>query len=524
MKKLVLVSLAVAVALPLSAQNDQSKKVKTQYLSLPSYDVSVIDPSTITMEFTMKEGAFGTEKLKDGQSTCVPKGGGLKDAVKITAYHFEIPYTEPESYLVAKSPDGTIVYAEKTSETKTAAVKFGWDDKMNQAKCEYWVADQLKKDFVQNGASFKTQAHKEFEGKVLKAAEETAKKNVYLAYDQEEFEVYGAKGKDFDYAELDAAQTKATEAYASIGKTGYNDADMAKLKEAIAVWEKELATMNKEDKKARINEAIGKGLHENCARAYMHLYDFENAIKHGRAMIALFGNFSNNRTQEMDALIVRMQLQKNAAEKNKAVLGNVASLHQKASSSKPSSVKNLNGAEFDKLRSEYSKFKGGQSTTLMTEAKKEEEAAIASGELNPYQKFYYPTAVGGAGVMITMGPSALTGIPEMKEIPQEILQFTDSKQLTILNNKIETVTPEITKLSKLEKLDLSGNQITALPEEIGQLENLETLKLSNNPIADLPASLGNCKKLTSLVIKDTKISAEKVAEIQKMLPNCKIKL
>ena len=47
MKKLLLPIFLVAIASNGIAQKDRSKKVETKYLSLPSYDISETDPSTL---------------------------------------------------------------------------------------------------------------------------------------------------------------------------------------------------------------------------------------------------------------------------------------------------------------------------------------------------------------------------------------------------------------------------------------------------------------------------------------------
>ncbi|MEW6469482.1 MAG: leucine-rich repeat domain-containing protein [Bacteroidota bacterium] len=522
MKRHVLSSLLILSAFASAAQNDRSKKVETKYLSLPGYDISVTDPSTVTIEFAMKDGVFGTEKVKEGESICKPTGGTVKDAVKVKSFYIEVPYTQQESYVVAKGPDGKIVYSEKSSETGQSLVRFGWDEKMKQAKCEYaLVPDKVKKDFAGQEASFKSNEHKKYENEVYGKAVADATARVSLSYMTEEFEVYSAKGKGNNYDELETAFDKAMAAYSSIKKNGFNNADLGKLKEAISVWEKELLTADLENKDARISKDIAKGLHENCARAYMYLYDFDNAKKHCEEFLKLYGNFSNNRSQAIDKLLKQIYIQKMGAEKNKALISDIAALHTKASAkgATPKS-KLLPGSEFSRLQSEFYSFKGTQSSALMQDKKND---VVTDPSANPYQKWYYPTAVGGEGIIMNMPPSALSGIPELKAFPVEICLYTGAKQVVILKNKISSVPADIGKMQSLEKLDLSGNQLTTLPAQIGQLENLEKLILDNNPIESLPKELGNCKKLKSLSLKGTKLTDAQIAEIQKMLPECKIK-
>jgi hypothetical protein len=522
-KPLLSMSLMI-VTVAVVAQNDRSKKVKTQYLSLPAYDISANSPSSISIDFAIKDGSFGTEKLKDTKSKCMPKGGGLKDIVELTAYHYEVPFTTPESYMVARSTDGTVVYAEKSSESSQSSVRFGYDDKMNQSKCEYWVADNLKKDFASQSASFKVGEQKSFEDRIFNESYARTLNNVSMTYVPQEIEVYSAKGKDFDYAELDGAFDKAMAAYESIGKNGVNTKDFEALKEAIMVWEKELATMDTEDSKARINKSIGKGLHENCAYAYAEILDFDNAKKHAAAFDKLFGNTSTPRTQNFEFVSKRILIQSTAASKNETSLKDVEGLNKMASATKSNLTTNkLGSAGFEKLKSDFNAMQSSQYMAVKEELKKDEEAAIASGELNPYQKYYLTAVAGGEGVIINLPPSVLSGVPVLTEFPKEICAFTDAKQVMILKNSIASIPADIAKMTNLKKLDLTGNKLTSLPAEMGQLSNLETLKLNNNPLESLPAELANCKNLKTLTLKGTKVPASQIADLQAKLPNCKIK-
>ncbi len=512
------------LSLSAMAQKDYSKKVKTKYISLPSYNISEIDPALVSIEFAMKNGLFGTEKLRTAESLCIPSGGGLTDVITVPTHYFDIPYTQPESYIIAKSTDGKVVYADKSSNTKPSSLRFGWDSKTKQALCEYFMVDKLKKDFKSKGASFKAKGHSNYRKSVYEKALEKAKARVYLSYFSEDFKVYSAKGKVYEYADLDGAFDKAMSAYKSIQKNGLNSNDIAQLKEAIAVWEKELESINLEDKKARINKSIGKALHENCIRAYLYIFDFENAKSHTNSFLKLFGVFSNNRSVAIKDLLVRIKLQAMAAKINTAIIKDVQKLHTMASAaSKKMNAKLLSSGEFDRLADEYSGYNTTVSVNVFMQDVVDESDAIANGSLNPYQKFYSAIAAGGPAMLLSFAPSVLSNIPVLKELPKEMCEFEDLAQIVILNNRIETITTDITKLKSLKKIDLSGNNLKTLPAEIGQLTNLKTLKLSNNPLESIPAEIANCTTLSSLVIKGTKLSAEAIAELNRLLPDCKIK-
>lgn len=524
MTKLLLTLSAMIIALCAMAQKDYSKKIETKYISLPSYNISEVDPASVAIEFAMKDGVFGTEKMKDDKSICVPSGGSLADAIEVTSYYFEVPYTQQDSYIIAKSTDGSVVYADKASITQSSSLKFGWDEKMKQPLCANFMSDNLKKDFKSEGESFKAKGHNTYQKSVYEKALEGAKANVHLSYFPEEFKVYSAKGKDFDYADLDKAFDKAMSAYKSINKNGLNSNDITHLREAIAVWEKELESLNLEDKKSRINKSIGKGLHENCIKASLYVFDFERAKSHTKSFLGIYGNYSDNRSTAVKGLSMRIQLQSMAAETNAAILNDIAQLNTMASTaSKEVNASMLSSAEFDRLSAEYSEHNINVVTEVNAQDNADEADAIASGTLNPYQKFYTPVAVGGATMLMNMAPSALSGTPVLKELPKEMCEFEDLTQIIILNNSIEEISPDIAKLTLLKKLDLSGNNLKTLPPEIGQLTNLKTLKLNKNPLENMPAEIANCTSLTSLVIKGTKLSDEAIAEFARLLPNCKIK-
>lgn len=524
MTKLLLTTSAMIIAVSAMAQKDYSKKVESKYISLPSYNISEVDPATVAIEFAMKNGVFGTEKLKDSESVCKPVGGTIKDAIKVTSYYYEIPYTKQESYTVAKSTDGTVVYADKSSNTESSIYKYGWDEKMKQPLCENWRSETLKKSYASDGESSKAKRHSNYQKFIYEKALEVAKANVYLSYFEEEFKVYSAKGKLYEYADLDGAYEKAMTAYKSIKKNGLSANDIAQLKEAIAVWEKELEMLDLEDNKARITKSIGKGLHENCIKASMYIFDFENAKSHAKSFLKIYGNFNDNRSTAVKGLLKRIQLQSMAAETNAAIINDIPKLHTMASAaSKKVNARMLSTSEFERLSTEFSGHNMNVAIEVNEQHKEDEAEAIASGELNPYQKYYSDVAVGGPGILMTMAPSALSGFPELTELPKEMCEFEDLTQIIILNNSIETISTDIVKLTLLKKLDLSGNNLKTIPAEIGQLSNLKTLKLSKNPLESIPAEIANCTNLKSLVIKGTNLSADAIAELTRLLPDCKIK-
>ena len=56
-------------------------------------------------------------------------------------------------------------------------------------------------------------------------------------------------------------------------------------------------------------------------------------------------------------------------------------------------------------------------------------------------------------------------------------------------------------LTKLEKLDLDGNKPSELPAEISDLRELRELSMSNNQLVGLPTSIQRLTKLKLAVLE-----------------------
>jgi Leucine-rich repeat (LRR) protein len=83
-------------------------------------------------------------------------------------------------------------------------------------------------------------------------------------------------------------------------------------------------------------------------------------------------------------------------------------------------------------------------------------------------------------------------------LPQEIGEMSSLEELTVSNNRLETVPPEVGKLSKLYLLELNDNALVDVPEEIGNLASLWFLRLENNKLQTINS--GICKLLNISVL------------------------
>ncbi len=517
MKKINLMLATLFILVRAYAQKSADKKVATKFIYLPPYDVSAADPATITADFAAGKVTIGTKKLSDMESTCSRKGAEtLKESiVKVTTYYYTINMTTSESFMVARDAAGGVLYSEQLSKAEPSTFTFGKD------KCEYWQAEKMKKDYAAKESSIMQSGERDFVNQQYNKARQVAKQNLTITSIPEELRVYYAKGKEFDYKDLESAMTTALDAYEEIGNKGPSDANFAKLKECIVIWEKELQETDAENKGARINKKIARSLHENCFNAYLYTYQIEEAKVHGRKALKLWGNFTNNQTIRLKTQIAAMDRRKAGVRANEGLVANLSDLNAKASAFKKVNIKvnKLTAADVPTLKAEYQQHGLASRIAENEEQNADEDALIESGELNPYQK--YVTKSASQGDIIVM--STLTMQPELTELPKEMCELTSLEQISIWGNKISSVSPDIGKLENLTKLSLNNNQLTTLPPEIGQLTNLKTLSLNKNPISSLPEEIKGCTSLKTLNLKGSSISSGDQAKLAEWLPNCKIK-
>lgn len=508
------VCFSTAIFSGVHAQKDKSKSVSTRFLKLPAYDITEISPSAIQAEFVSGPYSFGPESLSETKTLCVPSGGKLKDAIEVTTYFYAVPVVQPASYLVARQ-GGQVIYAERLGNGAPGTVQYGFD------QCANWIADRLKKEWDKEKNVFLENSARSLEEEQYAYASALADQNLFLRYVADEIEVFYAKDKDYDYSELEVAFEKATAAYELIDKEGYGNNPRALLEEALLIWEKELADCDTENNKARINKQIAKGLHENAANAYLYLYRLDEALSHARKAAGLWGNFSNNRSAAWDERIGFMQAMQLAASANENILTNPEQLIALAGKADEGSVKvsHLDASSFASLENDYQKFIQSTGSKIHQEQESAYNESVASGEVNPYEKYVTETSIQGKIIML----SPLMMAPELTALPVEICDISDLQQIIITNNKIASIPGEIGKLEALSVLNLSNNELRTLPPEIGSLKNLKKLNLSNNPLEEIPAEIAGCQSLERLILKGCGLSAEQLAELEELLPNVKIK-
>ncbi len=109
----------------------------------------------------------------------------------------------------------------------------------------------------------------------------------------------------------------------------------------------------------------------------------------------------------------------------------------------------------------------------------------------------------------------------ISEIPHEIAQLSQLKELYLNGCEIEKLPPEIGKLTRLRVLELNRNKLTYLPKEITYLKKLEVLGIDSNEIKDFPPDMNALQNLKHINYAwNEKLSYQSKAKLRKDLPNC----
>jgi internalin A len=94
----------------------------------------------------------------------------------------------------------------------------------------------------------------------------------------------------------------------------------------------------------------------------------------------------------------------------------------------------------------------------------------------------------------------------LSELPIEITQLSDLKQLLLSKNELRTLPSAFINISQLTYVDLSSNQLSKLPPEIINLPQISWLSLADNKLTQLPSGIGKLSQLKQLVLSDNQLS------------------
>ncbi|MFK7796634.1 MAG: leucine-rich repeat domain-containing protein [Aureispira sp.] len=492
MKPLLLVIGALCVGTNvMNAQSVKMNQTKSTFIEYPKIPLDGNSQQDLQVSFYSEDVMVGNKQMKEVETTCVPKGGSLKDVITLKTFYYQIDYTNPNSIVKISNTAGKTVYMEQVATSGPAIYKYG------HKQCEHFVSTQLKKNYEKDKAGLNGTINNEAKNQNFEIAKRFINNAAFFVTAEDVVKIASAKGGGHDYTALDAAQKGAIEAFKVIKKKGMSDLTKGLLEQSIATWTKELEELDLDDKKARINKRISLHLYQNIAWAQMYLLNFEEARQAIQDAIKLTNsNVTSNATEARQALKDLIYERSRAYEWNKdmAVDLNRTNLN----------IDRRPSNEYNAAQSELAGFEG---VGMIEQAKAEEEDTYDPTE-NPYlSQIQYTTT---QGHMLTVPQTAMTAT--------SMEAFLSGKK----PEKLKEFPRAITELTQLNQLILKDNELSSIPDEIGQLTDLKRLDLSNNQLTDLPDTLGDCKNLKRLLIKGNKIPAARVAAIQKLLPKTKI--
>ncbi|MCL4267627.1 MAG: leucine-rich repeat domain-containing protein [Anaerolineae bacterium] len=95
----------------------------------------------------------------------------------------------------------------------------------------------------------------------------------------------------------------------------------------------------------------------------------------------------------------------------------------------------------------------------------------------------------------------------LSSLPPEIGNLLNLTYLGLSRNNLSSLPPEISNLSNLTELAFGDNNLSSLPPEIGNLVHLEWLELEDNNFSNLPPEIWNMPNLTYLSLSDNNLSS-----------------
>jgi len=351
----------------------------------------------------------------------------------------------------------------------------------------------------------------------------TINENIFFKEVTDKFKFGTGKSSKFDYSALTTTLEKVLNAFK-------NESEILNtLEEANILWEKEIATANLGDKKARINRKIATSIYGNLSLSNMYLNNYEKAKEYSKEYVRL-ANMAVDQSISERAREIYYLIQKREKTYN-INKGLVASSKTPIPSPSLNTLMNdkktlhkfVSTEEFFTLFSKQ--IQAIEEQKRAKEAKKIAEAKPATpSQTSPLEKYrnrvQYSELQGNVLFLNNWYDKDIEG----KDLPKEICELTELNELRPYGLSLKSIPEEIGNLVNLKKLDLSGNNLTTIPTSIGKLSNLKILDLSNNNLDELPLEIKHLQKLQKLKLKGNNFSKSELTKLKSLLPKgCKIK-
>lgn len=347
--------------------------------------------------------------------------------------------------------------------------------------------------------------------------------NIFFKEVTDQFKFGTGKDNKFDYSALTTTLEKVLDAFKNESEI------LSTLEEANILWEKEIATVNLGDKKARINRKIATSIYGNLALSNMYLNNFEKANEYSKEYVRL-ANMAIDQSISERARAVYYLIKKR--EKTFKINKDLA-----LSSKTPIPAPRLNTLMNDKkslhkfvTTDEYFTLFSKQLQEIEEQKRaenaknKEEEKTINSNQISALDKYRNRIQSSQLQGNVLFLNNWYDKDIEGKELPKEICELTELNELRPYGLSLISIPEEIGNLINLKKLNLSGNNLKTIPSSIGKLLNLVVLDLSNNNLEKLPLEIKQLQKLQKIKLKGNNFSKSELVKLKEILPKgCKIK-
>jgi len=472
------------------------------------------------------EIAFGKFKVSDKiekahEIACTYKGAELNSTENIKknlkmcpAVYYKIEYELPY-ILKISNQSGDVLFIKEYN-------KKGWDTFGYDSTGLTGFLKKENLDIAYNNSNLTKIKRAAYLQKVAKS-NIIINENLFFKEVTDKFKFGTGKSNKFDYSELTTTLEKVLEAFK-------NDLVIPNtLKDANILWEKEIATVNLGDKKARINRKIATSIYGNLSLSNMYLNNYEKAKEYSKEYVRL-ANMAIDQSVSERARAIYYLIQKREKTFN-------INKHLVLSSKTPIPAPRLNTLMNEKKTShnfvstkEYFILFSKQIQTIEEQKRLEEVKRIAETKLissnqtsilDKYRnRVQYSELQGNVLFLNNWYDKDIEG----KSLPKEICELTELNELRSYGLSLKTIPEEIGNLVNLKKLDLSGNNLTAIPSSIAMLSNLKILNLSNNNLDKLPLEIKQLQKLQKLKLKGNNFSKSELTKLKQILPkSCKIK-
>lgn len=114
------------------------------------------------------------------------------------------------------------------------------------------------------------------------------------------------------------------------------------------------------------------------------------------------------------------------------------------------------------------------------------------------------------------------GKNKIKEIPKEIGQLKQLEIVDFSKNKLSSIPSELFDCVNLKRIILNQNEIQGIPKEIGKLNKLEYLDMWSNDLYEIPVEISNCKALKEFDLRVIEMTKAEQERLVGLLPETKI--